>query len=169
MALLLRKTDPHIEVLAKAVNGLKTQIGAGAHFHLDASEISPAHAAATDLPTAVQVINEVEAVYHFHTGDRLAHAVPDTTNVESTAKANASVTDGGLAGAMALANDQKAKFNAHLTQSTVHYNNDGTNAVAAANATDLPSLITLVNALRTSIIAHMANAPAAPSLRVVPG
>ena len=38
------------------------------------------------------------------------------------------------ASAITLANALKAAYNTHLSESNVHFNNDGTNTVAAANA-----------------------------------
>lgn len=169
MALVVRRLDPLASVLAKAVNGIRTQIGAGAHFHLDASEVVPTSAASTDTPTAVALSNQLASVYKFHVADTLANQAADTTNVQAVALANPAAGDLGLAGAIALANDLKAKYNAHLTQSGVHYNNDATNTVAAANATDSASLVTLANAIRTALLAHLANATVGQSVRLVSG
>jgi hypothetical protein len=165
MATVVRKTFPEAQFFSDAVQNLKVQIGAGAAFHLDVSEVTVTAASATDLPTSIASVNQSRAVYEFHRVDTLAHANADTTN---------SMVLGpcvDLATAEALANQIKTKFNAHLTQATVHYNNDGVNAVVAANATDLGTLQTLANAIKSALNAHMgaASAPTnvAPSLRLV--
>lgn len=171
MATVLRKINPYVQPLADAVNSLKTQIGAGSHFHLDASEVTALLANATDLPSAIALVNQIKRVwnggyggtYPGHTQDLLAHKAVDSADVTAVADA------ADLTTAEALANDLKAKFNTHIASTTYHYNADATNTIAAANATDLASLETLVNAIKTSLLAHWASAPSAASLRVVSG
>jgi hypothetical protein len=60
----------------------------------------------------------------------------------------------GLDSAIALANDIKAKYNAHIPSTTYHSSGDGTNTVSAADATDLASLITLLNEMKGDYNAH---------------
>lgn len=64
-------------------------------------------------------------------------------------------------------NDLKAKYNAHLTQSGVHPNNDATNSTSASNATNGASLYTLLNELKTDFNAHLADGMSTPSWRAV--
>lgn len=176
MAIVRRRVTPGLVDLTTSINSARAEAllesADSTHFHVDASEQTVTAANATDLPSAVALVNQEKAVYEYHRKDAgvvspVAHKTLDATNVESVANANPNAGDGGLAGAIALANDIKTQFNAHLTQSTVHYNNDATNTVAASNATDLASLETLVNAIKTALNAHMASAPSGKSLRLV--
>lgn len=162
MATVLRNTAPDMAPLAAAHNDLKAQIGAGAFFHLDKCEQTVTAAAATDLPSALTMVNQITAIYTFHMADTLAHKVADTVDVLAT---TTNAVD--LPTAIAAANDIKAKHNTHIASTTYGYNADATNAIAAANATVLSDLITLVNATQTALNAHMASGPAAKSLRVV--
>lgn len=78
------------------------------------------------------------------------HARADATNVSAVADATS------LATAYALANDLKAKYNAHRVLLPVHYAADATNVVAAADADDEAKTVTLVNELKADINAHKA-------------
>jgi hypothetical protein len=93
-------------------------------------------------------------------GNAGAHLVADTTNAPTLA-AIALATN--LATTQTLANGIKVFLNAHYTQAGVHVNNDGTNTIATANATDLASSIALLNACKTAIVAHVASSPAGRS------
>jgi hypothetical protein len=159
MATLVRRVDPLSSVIASSVNALKAQIGAGANFHLDRSEVAPALPNASDLATAVALANELKAVYEFHLADALAHKLPDPPP--------ALVKASDLATAITLANAIKTDFNVHIASTTYHYNADATNGTTSANASDLASLQTLVNEMKADMIAHMASGPSAPSLRLV--
>jgi len=160
-------SHPLYQLAADAHNDLKKQLGAGSSFHLDAYESPVASANATNLATAVTLVNEIRAVHNFMMSDTLAHKVADVTDPTVQALANPNAGDGGLAQAIALANDIKAKYNVHIASTTYHYTADATNAVAAANASDLATLQTLVNAIKTAINAHMASAPTSKSIRVL--
>lgn len=161
MATVLRNTHPVVRPFADAHNDLKAQIGAGSHFHLDASERTVTAADATDLATSLILVNQILAVYRFHMADTLAHK---TTGVALASYVPA--TD--LATAITRANDVKSKYNTHIASTTYHYNADSTNDVASSNATDQDSLNTLVNDIKAQMVAHLADAPAAASIRVVP-
>lgn len=173
MATVIRNTDPILSALCTGFNALKAQIGAGTSFHLDVCEHVPSSASATDLPSAIVRLQELIGIYNFHIVDTLALKAADTTNTLAyTAQSCAAPTsgDGGLASAIAAANDLHTKYTAHLSQSGVHFNNDATNTDASSSATDLPSLETRVNDLFTALKAHIGSASApsnvAPSLRV---
>lgn len=145
-------------MLAAAINDLKAQIGAGAAFHLDKSEITVTAAVASDLPTSLVLVNQMLGFYKFHMADTLAHKVaglPLASYVPAT----------DLASAIARANDIKAKYNVHAVSTTYHYTADV--VIATADATVLADLQTLLNAERTALIAHAASGPAAKSIRVV--
>lgn len=160
MATVIRNTHPVMKPMCDAHNELKAQVGAGASFHLDASETTITAAAASDLATSLVLVNQILDVYKFHMADTLAHKV-----VGVALASYAYATD--LATAQTRANDIKAKYNTHIASTTYHYNADATNAIAAADATNLASLQTLLNELRTDMAAHMASAPSAKSLRLV--
>lgn len=63
------------------------------------------------------------------------------------------LTDGDL-----LAIDVKTQYTAHIADATVHNSADTTNVVTSPDATDLSSLIALVNELKTDFNAHIADA-----------
>lgn len=160
MATVVRNTEPMASVVCAALNDLKAQVGAGAHFHMDASEVTVTAADAVDLGTSLTLVNQLLDVYQFHMADLLAHKV---AGVALASYVHA--TD--LTSAKARANDIQAKYNTHIASTTYHYNADGTNASAAAAATTQGTLNTLLNELKACLNAHMANAPAAKSLRLV--
>lgn len=160
MATVIRNTDKTLSALVAAHNDLKAQVGAGSSYHLDASELSVSLASPTDLPTALTFLRQMSTVYKFMIADTLAHKV---AGVDLTTYAPP--TD--LASAIAMANDIKAKYNTHIASTTYHYTADVTNAVAAANATILSDLLTLLIAEKAALNAHMASAPASHSLRLV--
>lgn len=157
---------------ASATTGITTAIGGTSKIHWSTSEVTIRSADATDLASAIVLVNEILAVYQGtvgtypgHVSDLLAHKVADTTNVTSLAK----VTTGLLADAQALANDLKAKYNLHRASTTYHQNADSTNAVTSANASGgtATSLITLVNEMKGDINAHLADAVPGDSIRLV--
>lgn len=181
MARIIRKNDPQLAQLAPVLNSLKafvvsqlraakadlsTATSAGTSwavlgFHNDTSELTVTRANATDLATAVDLVNELRGVYVFHCGDALAHKAADAANLPAVAAAR------DLATAQALANDLKAKFNVHRASTAAHDAADSTNVVASADATNLATLLTLANEIKTRLNAHMASGVSAPSLRVV--
>jgi hypothetical protein len=57
-----------------------------------------------------------------------------------------------------LLNDMKAKYNAHIASVAHHLNADAANVVAAADATDLATSITLVNAIKAAYNLHRVEA-----------
>lgn len=103
-----------------------------------------------------------------------AHKVQDATNTALLGAYNAFITAGGIGGASqtdtnTFVNAIKTYFNAHLTQSGVHYNNDTTNTEGVANATTLNTCIALINSLRNHINTHVAHAnPSYPQVRIIP-
>ena len=159
MATAIRNTDPVLKSVCDAHNSLKVQVGAGAKFHLDASERAVTAANASDLATSLTLVNQILDVYQFHMADTLAHKVAGVA-LASYAKATS------LATAITRANDIKSKFNTHRASTTYHYNADG-GTVAAADATDQSSLNTLLNEIKGDLNTHLADGPSAPSLRLV--
>lgn len=163
MATRIRATGTETAAIVAAHNALKLQIGAGAAFHMDACELSVTAATATDLPSACLMLAQIVGVLTFHFSDLLAIKVVDPTALPSPITA----TDYVLATAITAANLAKASYNTHRVSTTYHYNADSTNTLATADSTDLASLITLVNATKTAVNAHIASAPASASLRLV--
>jgi hypothetical protein len=56
---------------------------------------------------------------------------------------------------VALANDLKAQYNAHIADTDAHVAADATNPTAAADATDLATVITLANEAKGDLNAHI--------------
>lgn len=161
MATVIRQTNAETTLWCAAHNDLKLQIGAGALFHLDKSEVTITAANATDLPTALVLTNQMIGVYRFAYADTLAHKVVDPTALPALSAAV------DLASAITAANALKVTHNVHIASTTYHYNADGTNAVATANATILSDLLTLINAIKAAFNAHMLSGCASASLRLV--
>lgn len=161
MATVLRNTSPELAAMATLHNALKLQIGAASFFHLDKSERIPASASATDLPTALVRTNELINIFTFHFADLLAHKVVAVSTLPVVGAAL------DLATAITAANLMKASHNTECASTARHYTADGTNTTSSADATDLPSLLTLVNELVTDVTAHMASGPTCPSARVI--
>jgi hypothetical protein len=164
MATVIRNTEPGISQLVTAHNDLKHQVGAGSHFHLDASEVTVTLADCTDLPTAIALVKQLMAVYTFHINDTLAHKAADVTNV--LLHTVASVVD--LASAETAVNDLHTQYTAHIADASVsNYNADSTNTDSSASATSLTTLKNRANGLKAALNAHMADAPSSKSLRLV--
>lgn len=81
----------------------------------------------------------------------ITHLRPDKVNVVALLDA----TD--EASTVALANELKADYNAHLTQAGVHSANDTVNAVSVANATDYASAYLLLNDFKAKYNLHRAS------------
>lgn len=103
----------------------------------------------TDLPEALVALNELAVLFIKHLADGVRHK---TASAEEIAAPFA--TD--LATAQTLANEWKADFNTHLTEATVHFNNDGVNTIAAADASNLATLLTLLTECQTDWDLHAA-------------
>src|SRR5690606_13470919 len=58
---------------------------------------------------------------------------------------------------VAISNEIKADYNAHLSAADVHTVDDVSNVVATADATDTASAITLLNAIKAARTAHIAD------------
>lgn len=161
----------HTHSVASDTTGITAAYGGSSSVHLDASEQTVQNANASSLATSLTLVNELLAVYQNgvagypgHVNDTLAHGTADTTNVTLLTDP---ATD--LDSAIDLANDLKAKYNAHRSQSGVHLNNDSGHAISSSDASDQNSLNTLLNELKTDLNAHMADAVAGTSLRAIDG
>lgn len=106
----------------------------------------------TSLAEAATELNLLKAVYNAHRTSA-SHLVPDATNVVTSP--NCSSTD--VDSMVALANELRTDFGAHLGQAGVHAVNDSVNTIAGA-AVSLPAgLFDLANELRTDYEAHRAS------------
>lgn len=161
MATVVRKTDPTLLICCTAFNALKAQIGAGANFHLDASEQTVTAANATDLATSLALCNNLIGIYRFHFADTVACKAADATSLPAIGAAV------DLASAQTAANSLKTAHGTHIASTSVHFNADSTNTISSANASDQGTLNTLLNELKTDFNAHMASAPAAASFRLI--
>lgn len=106
------------------------------------------------LAECLVVVNSLRGKIVSHlasTGQTGAHA---TASAEAIAAPAA--TD--LTTAETLANELKADFNTHLTESGVHLANDVINTVTAADATDQGTLETLLAGIKAMNNAHVAAA-----------
>ncbi len=167
MATILRNTDPLCAVVAAAHNNLRRlAVGAGSKFHYDASEqtltfTTLSGTGAANEALAIAATNELMYVYQFHIRDTVAHIIAQAAEpvlVKATS----------LATAYTLATAIKADYATHIADTDMHPNADSTNTVAAADATTLGSLQTLVNEMKntTALKAHMADALAGYALRL---
>lgn len=147
------------------------------YFSAASTALQVSLANATDLPSCIALMNQIATVARIHFADGIstnkysagANKIPDTVNAALLpalyTATGVTVTD--TAQVVANANLLKSTINAHFTQaapSAVHFNNDGTNTIATANATVLADSITLLNAIKTAINAHITNAPAGSSM-----
>ncbi len=110
--------------------------------------------------SSITLANQLRAILVQHMGDTLAHNVADATAITAPV-----ATTGPTV--ITLANDLKAKYNTHRTSaspSQVHANNDATNVVAVANATDETTAVALVNDIKAKVNAHMISGPAVRKL-----
>ncbi len=192
MAYVLRKTDPALTDLAALINDLKadyvalaravatdmtsiasdsvafaTPAAADPGAHNDRSEKTIGSAAATTLGTSVTLTNEILSWYAFHMADTLAHKTTGVALASYTPVSTAASGAAQLAAAILLANDVKSKYNTHRASTTYHYTADGTNVIAAADATDQASLNTLLNELKADLNLHADSGVAAKSVRLV--
>jgi hypothetical protein len=175
MAFTVRKvTDALVQTLVAAWNH-RQEAAVASFFHYDITQITSgdymaptvtndvtttAAAAATDLTTSLVLVNAELAVINRHFADTRAHDTAVTAAIDTAA-----ATD--LATGITLGNAIKAEYNVHLSESNVHPNNDGTNTIAAADATNQTTLNTLINEIRTDAAAHIISAPAGAQIYVV--
>ena len=101
-----------------------------------------------------------------------AHKAQDSVNTNLLGSLQAFIAAGGISAnqtaANTFANAIQTAFNAHRTQSGVHYNNDTLNVSAAAAASNLGTFITLVNDLRNRVNNHISGAnPSVNQVRIV--
>jgi len=136
---------------------------------------------AIDLPSTITAAEQARtALYkHFMDGQSAttlwagAHKAADTVNaalISFATIALVSSTTGTLAQVIVLLTALKAASNAHVSQSGVHFTNDGTNSVTASAAVDLPTSETLATGtggLKAFVAAHVQFAGAAMTVKPI--
>lgn len=176
-----KNVDSVVRALVKAYNALHDSVqsatgasGNGA-FHYDITSYptgdytNPSSSAVVTSKSTSEdgynaCANELLAVLKVHFNDDYAHAVADTTNSLSA------YADGyaeSAATLYAVLNAMKTKYNAHLSQSGVHFNNDSTNTVTAEDATDSPTAETLILELQDEVLDHTESGPAVGKVRLM--
>lgn len=160
----LRKGTKGVEeALAAQLNALRDAL-VGTNVHAQVTPSRPAafdatlavaalaigEAAPTTGPTRFALANGIRRVLNTHYGDMSAHK-----SVQSVAVTTETATD--EATAITLANACKASFNTggHINAANVHHNADGTNAIAAVDATNTATLDALLTELKSDINAHI--------------
>jgi hypothetical protein len=132
--------NPPSAAIIALVNDLRTDFIAhfaltsgSVHLAADTTSDDGIGSAATNLATAITLVNQLRAALVLHGANLTAHTIADT-NIETGDLAPAA-TDGQTA--VTLANDLKSKYNAHrvLLTGTVHGAADSTNVTSAADAT----------------------------------
>lgn len=101
-------------------------------------------------------LNNIKLNYNNHivfSAGGSPHVNPDNTNAVSAANCTATNYDSMIA----LANQIKQKYNAHLTQATVHVVNDTFNTVTAADVTNPAGIFDLAVQFKAKFNAHIAS------------
>lgn len=151
----------HTHTVASDTTDASIVAGTGS-IHYDRGEYTVATANASSLSTSVALTKALIVAYNLHIADLLAHGAADATNTVASTYADVI----NLATAITAANQLKAAYNAHRSQSGVHPNDDSGHETTASDATDQSSLNTLLNELKGDFNAHIASGLSAPSLRV---
>jgi hypothetical protein len=175
MAIQVRRgSNAVLAALAWSLNTLRQSVADGSAFvHRDTTSTTLGDAstpravpavfsspAVTDLPSLLRLCAELAARHTYHLADGFAHRQADGTNI----LANAPPSD--LPSAQAFLNEAKAKWNAHLTASGVHVNNDP-QPITAPNAVDLQTSMDLANTYRAVYGVHIQNALPGAFLQVI--
>lgn len=143
-----------LKTIADSVNGTYRGLAdevAGVYHATDATVVGGAGAVVppTDLPESLVALNELAVLLIPHLADGVRHKA-------ASAEAIAAPFATDLATAQTLANEWKADFNTHLSESGIHFNDDGVNTITAADASDLATLITLLTECQTDWDLHAA-------------
>lgn len=154
----------HTHTVASDATGISVA-GGGAAIHYDQAEYPVTTANASDLATSLALLHALLYAYYRHIADALAHTAADTTNTMSGTASGYVDYVVDLDTAVEIANDLKAAYNAHRSQSGVHPTNDSGRQITSADATDQSSLNTLLNEIKTDLNAHMAQGLSTPSWR----
>lgn len=166
-------TRSKVDALVTAVNALRYDL-----FHL--SDGYGVHADATDSVTIADgyvdgyatsssaLINAIGTAYTAHLASVMgavtsvgAHRTADLTNVLTAPTAT------NLASAITKSDDFKAKFNQHITNTTVHLFADNQNTILSSNNATEAGLVTLVNECKVKLNAHFARAFGSDAVTVI--
>lgn len=110
----------------------------------------------SSLATSRTLARDLHVIYTLHIASADQHTSADSTNTIAFGLPALAET---LANLITWANQCKAAYNAHRTQASKHPTNDTTNIVTAADATIQADLDTLLNDIKTQLIAHLASSP----------
>lgn len=175
MAITVRKVPDAVLYALVAAHNLRMEEAVSTNFHADTTQITSgdytaptvaddvlttAHAVPTDTTTAITCVNAFKKCINRHFADTRAH-----NSAVSAAVSTADATD--LTTANTLANALKSAYGTHLAAANVHFNNDGTNTIAAADGTNITTLIALLTELRTDGTAHIVNATLGTMINMV--
>jgi hypothetical protein len=120
--------------------------GQNPHKENDTSN-TVAWSAAGSLDDSIELAHEIKTDYEAHRASTTYHSAADGTNTIAAASLITTI--------MAILNEMKTDFNAHIVRvATCHTNDDDLTVQASATATDRASSITLVNQLRTEYEDH---------------
>jgi hypothetical protein len=174
MAFLTRKVPDAIAFHLVAAHNLRQLESVASFFHADTTQKTSGDwtnpSVTDDLVTSddgsseatnITLANEMKAVLNRHFADTLAHNTAVSAQV-TTADASNEATS------VTLANALKAAYNTHLSAANVHFNNDGTNSVAASNATNTATVSTLLNEMKDDLNAHVISAPLGNMIKLIP-
>lgn len=132
--------------LTTEVHRDKTSLAGSDVLNPTSSVLQVTAANASDLPTCIVLANQMRSIMNVHFLDASAHKVADTVSALGPV-----ATD--LASVIVLANSLKSVYNVHGVSTTYHVNADTT--IATANASDLATSITLLNAEKTKFNSHI--------------
>jgi hypothetical protein len=159
-----------MDALITAVNAIIVESRGHNPHKLDDPNVE-ANVDSYDLASNQTLINALKAKYNTHRVSATYHLAADATNTLATADQSDQATGN------ALANAAKTAISAHIILLTSHYDKDNSMIVDAlalpANATDLPTLIVLTNALKAAfnkhvVRSHIPAVGAIPTLDVAP-
>lgn len=156
-----------VKALAFQLNALRdAMVGSNVHAQVTPSappsddpnvtiaELAITAAAPTTLATRRLLANDCKRVLNAHFKDMAAHKSVQSAAI-TTADVNTST--GTEADCITLANACRTAFTTggHINTTNVHHNNDATNTITAAAATDTSSLDALLTELKSDINAHI--------------
>ncbi len=162
-------TYPHADVTSTTGGGFASPTPSA--LHVTATN-------ATTLPTGITLAENIRSVMLIHFADAGsalnawggAHKAADTVNAalisydeipELTAASSQDDLDD-------LLNAEKAAWNAHMSQSGVHFITDSVTTIGASDASNLGESETLANELKTDVNTHIDFAGAAHTVIVTP-
>lgn len=126
------------------------------HTAVDTVDILGGAPAINDWADLAEALNNLKAQYEGHRSQGASlsiHVVADSTNTLTAPNAVSTDPDSCLV----LANQLKARLNAHRTQAGVHALDDSINVVSAADAAYPANLFGLANALKSAYNTHRAS------------